>query len=60
MDYLLMIYGDESMWDKITPEQQQQGAAAYYALHRGAESSGSAEGQQSAAPEWERNHSEAV
>ncbi|MFZ0270894.1 MAG: YciI family protein [Acidobacteriaceae bacterium] len=31
MEYLLMIYGEESMWDKMTPEQQQQGAAAYMA-----------------------------
>jgi hypothetical protein len=31
MQYLLMIYGDESMWEKMTPEQQQQGGAAYMA-----------------------------
>jgi hypothetical protein len=31
MEYLLMIYGEELMWDKMTPEQQQQGAAAYMA-----------------------------
>jgi hypothetical protein len=31
MEYLLMIYGEESMWDKMTPEQEQQGAAAYMA-----------------------------
>jgi hypothetical protein len=31
MQYLLMIYGDESMFEKMTPEQQQQGAAAYMA-----------------------------
>jgi hypothetical protein len=31
MQYLLMIYGDESMWEKMTPEQQQQGGAAYFA-----------------------------
>jgi hypothetical protein len=31
MQYLLMIYGDESMWEKMTPAQQQQGGAAYTA-----------------------------
>jgi hypothetical protein len=29
MQYLLMLYSDESVWDKMTPSQQQQGAAAY-------------------------------
>lgn len=29
MQYLLTLYVDESQWDKMTPEQQQQGVAAY-------------------------------
>ena len=29
MQYLLTLYADESGWDKMTPEQQQQGVAAY-------------------------------
>ena len=31
MQYLLMLYAEESGWDKMTPEQQQQGMAAYRA-----------------------------
>jgi hypothetical protein len=31
MQYLLMLHLDESGWGKMTPEQQQQGAAAYAA-----------------------------
>ena len=31
MQYLLTLYSDESGWDKMTPEQQQQGVAAYNA-----------------------------
>lgn len=31
MQYLLTIYLDESTWERMTPEQQQQGAAAYMA-----------------------------
>lgn len=31
MQYLLMLYAEESGWDKMTPEQQQQGMAAYMA-----------------------------
>jgi hypothetical protein len=31
MQYLLALYSDESAWDKMTPEQQQQGGAAYTA-----------------------------
>ena len=31
MQYLLAIYGDESVWGRMTPEQQQQGGAAYMA-----------------------------
>ena len=29
MQYLLTLYADESGWEKMTPEQQQQGVAAY-------------------------------
>lgn len=29
MQYLLTLYADESGWDAMTPEQQQQGVAAY-------------------------------
>ena len=31
MQYLLALYLDESTWPKMTPEQQQQGSAAYTA-----------------------------
>jgi hypothetical protein len=31
MQYLLTVYVDESGWGKMTPEQQQQGAASYMA-----------------------------
>jgi hypothetical protein len=31
MQYLLAIHLDESGWDRMTPEQQQQGVAAYTA-----------------------------
>jgi hypothetical protein len=31
MQYLLALYSDETGWDKMTPEQQQQGGAAYTA-----------------------------
>jgi hypothetical protein len=31
MQYLLALYADEAGWDRMTPEQQQQGAAAYMA-----------------------------
>jgi len=31
MQYLLMLYTDESGWGTMTPEQQQQGMAAYAA-----------------------------
>jgi hypothetical protein len=29
MEYLLMLYADESGWSKLTPAQQEQGVAAY-------------------------------
>jgi hypothetical protein len=31
MQYLLALYVEESGWDRMTPEQQQQGTAAYTA-----------------------------
>ena len=32
MQYLMMLHVDESGWAKLSPEQQQQGAAAYMAF----------------------------
>ncbi len=29
MQYLLMLYAEEKGWERMTPEQQQQGMAAY-------------------------------
>jgi hypothetical protein len=40
MQYLLSLYLDESGWDKMTPEQQQQGAAAYNAYSEALRSAG--------------------
>jgi hypothetical protein len=40
MQYLLLIYGEETMWDKMTPAQQQQGAAAYTAYTEALKSAG--------------------
>jgi hypothetical protein len=40
MQYLLSLYLDESGWDKMTPEQQQQGAAAYNAYSEALKSAG--------------------
>jgi hypothetical protein len=40
MRYLLAIYTDESGWDKMTPEQQQQGVAAYMAYTEALKSAG--------------------
>jgi hypothetical protein len=31
MQYLLMLYSDETMWSKLSGAQQEQGAAAYAA-----------------------------
>jgi len=31
MQYLLMLYADENGWSNLTPDQQQQGMAAYTA-----------------------------
>jgi hypothetical protein len=40
MQYLLSLYLDESGWGKMTPEQQQQGAAAYMAYTEALKSAG--------------------
>jgi hypothetical protein len=40
MQYLLALYMDESGWEKMTPEQQQQGAAAYGAYTEALKSAG--------------------
>jgi hypothetical protein len=40
MQYLLMLYADESAWSKMTPEQQQQGYAAYRAYREALASAG--------------------
>ena len=31
MQYLLLLYADESAWDSLSPEEQETGIAAYYA-----------------------------
>lgn len=31
MQYLLMIYANEAGWDSLSPAEQEQGVAAYYA-----------------------------
>jgi hypothetical protein len=40
MQFLLTLYLDESGWEKMTPEQQQQGAAAYMAYTEALKSAG--------------------
>ena len=40
MQYLLALYVDESTWERMTPEQQQQGAAAYMAYTEALKSAG--------------------
>jgi hypothetical protein len=40
MQYLLTIYTDESGWGKMTPEQQQQGSAAYMAYGKALQEAG--------------------
>ena len=40
MQYLLTLYADESGWGKMTPEQQQQGIAAYAAYTEAVRSGG--------------------
>jgi hypothetical protein len=40
MQYLLALYVDESGWDRMTPEQQKQGQAAYSAYTEALKSAG--------------------
>lgn len=40
MQYLLTLYVDESVWGQMTPEQQQQGTAAYMAYTEALRSAG--------------------
>ena len=40
MQYLLTLYLDESGWDRMTPEQQKQGTAAYMAYSEALRSAG--------------------
>jgi hypothetical protein len=40
MQYLLTLYADESGWDQMTPQQQQQGVAAYAAYTEALKSAG--------------------
>ena len=40
MQYLLTLYSDESGWTKMTPEQQQQGVAAYTAYTQALQTAG--------------------
>ena len=40
MQYLLTLYADESGWNKMTPEQQQQGVAAYAAYGQALQAAG--------------------
>jgi hypothetical protein len=40
MQYLFLLYSDDTQWNKMTPEQQQQGAAAYYAYTKALQEAG--------------------
>ena len=40
MQYLLTLYSEESAWEKMTPEQQKQGVAAYMAYSEALKSAG--------------------
>ena len=40
MQYLLTLYADETTWNRMTPEQQQQGAAAYMAYTQALQAAG--------------------
>lgn len=44
MQYLLALYVDESVWGKMTPEQQQQGTAAYMAYAEALKEAGALKG----------------
>src|ERR1041384_626322 len=40
MQYLLMLYSNEKAWDEMTPQQQQEGMAAYMAYTEALKQSG--------------------
>lgn len=44
MQYLLLIYSREGVWPAMTPEQQQQGMAAYMAFSEALEQAGALKG----------------
>ena len=44
MQYLLLLHQDESQWPKMTPEQQQQGMAAYMAFSEALNKAGAMKG----------------
>jgi len=44
MQYLLMLYAEESGWNKLTKEQQEQGAAAYRAYTEALQKAGALKG----------------
>jgi len=50
MQYLLALYADESAWPKMTPEQQQQGYAAYMAYTEALKTAGVHVGSQRLRP----------
>ncbi len=50
MQYLLLIYSEEDGWGKLTPEQQQQGMAAYEAFSEALTKSGALKGSNRLAP----------
>ncbi|HEX4311689.1 MAG TPA: YciI family protein [Acidobacteriaceae bacterium] len=44
MEYLLLIYGEDAAWEKMTPEQQQQGMGAYMAYTEALKTAGALKG----------------
>ena len=50
MEYLLMVYGDEKQWPKMTKEQQQQGIAAFTAYTEALKKAGVYKGSNRLAP----------
>jgi hypothetical protein len=44
MQYLLMLYADESQWNKMTQTEQQQGMAAYRAYTEALQAAGALKG----------------
>ena len=45
MQYLLMIYSKEGVWEKMAPAEQQQGMAAYNAFTEALKKSGALAGK---------------